>query len=295
MPIIEIHGLTHQYLPGTPMAVTALSNIELSVEAGEFVGILGHTGSGKSTLVQYLNGLLRPKDTGRVIVDGNDVGDRKVPLRALRQRVGLVFQYPEYQIFEETVAQDVAFGPTNLGLSPKEVQERVQEALRAVRLDPRRYGDRSPYELSGGELRRVALAGVLAMRPKILILDEPTAGLDPRGRDQLLELVRSWHRERHLTVLMVSHSMDDVAQLANRLVVLHRGHLVMNGSPREVFQRAAELEAIGLGIPQVTQLMIQLHRAGLPVDPACLTLDQAERELVRLGAGKGRKGGATRA
>ncbi|MBE3574816.1 MAG: energy-coupling factor transporter ATPase [Firmicutes bacterium] len=295
MPIIEIHGLTHQYLPGTPMAVTALSNIELSVEAGEFVGILGHTGSGKSTLVQYLNGLLRPKDTGRVIVDGNDVGDRKVPLRALRQRVGLVFQYPEYQIFEETVAQDVAFGPTNLGLSPKEVQERVQEALRAVRLDPRRYGDRSPYELSGGELRRVALAGVLAMRPKILILDEPTAGLDPRGRDQLLELVRSWHRERHLTVLMVSHSMDDVAQLANRLVVLHRGHLVMNGTPREVFQRAAELEAIGLGIPQVTQLMIQLHQAGLPVDPACLTLDQAERELVRLGAGKGRKGGATRA
>lgn len=276
---IEVRNLWFTYQAGTPMPLTALQGINLRIEEGEFVGIIGPTGSGKSTLMQHLNGLLRPK-AGTVLVDGVDLGAKETDLGAVRAKVGLVFQYPEHQIFEETVAADVAFGPKNLGLPEDEVQLRVQEALEMVGLSYQEVGARFPFELSGGQLRRVAIAGVLAMRPKYLILDEPTAGLDPRGREEILERIGRLHREQAMTILFVTHNMDEVARLAQRLVVMHQGKIVLEGTPREVFGHKEELEAMGLGVPQVTEVMYRLRAAGEKVETRVLTVEEAKEEII---------------
>lgn len=277
MPI-EIDHLTYDYMPGTPSQVRALDDVSLAISDGEFVGIIGPTGSGKSTLIQHLNGLLVPT-SGRVVVDGVDTRAKGTDLRKLRQKVGLVFQYPEEQVFEETVFEDIAFGPRNMGVSAGEIEERVKEAMFLVGL-PEALMYRSPFELSGGQLRRVALAGVLAMRPRVLVLDEPTAGLDPLGKKEILGHIRELHR-RSLTVVMVSHNMEDVARLADRLIVLDRGRVVMDGSPREVFSHGELLESIGLDVPDVTRMMRELSKRGWPVRTDVLTLEEAYREITR--------------
>lgn len=277
MPI-RVADVSYTYQPGTPFAATALSHVNLTIEEGEFVGLIGHTGSGKSTLIQHLNGLLTPTE-GQVLVDGADTSVRSAR-KEIRQKVGLVFQYPEHQLFEETVAKDVGFGPRNLGLSEDEVEERVKEALAMVGLDPQQYGPRSPFDLSGGEMRRVAIAGVLAMRPRYLVLDEPTAGLDPRGRDEILGQVARLHRKLGLTVVLVSHSMEDVARLVNRLVILHRGRVAAEGSPRELFQRAEELKDLGLGIPQITEFMRRWAALHPGVRSDVLTVEEAVEEIL---------------
>ncbi|HHY94308.1 MAG TPA: energy-coupling factor transporter ATPase, partial [Firmicutes bacterium] len=279
MPVVA-EGLTHVYLPGTAMEVVALADIDLQIRDGEFLGIIGPTGSGKSTLIQHFNGLLRPT-RGRVVVDDIDLSDRRANLREVRRRVGLVFQYPEQQLFEETVGADVAFGPRNLGLSGAELERRVSEALAMVGLEPE-VAMRSPFELSGGQMRRVAIAGVLAMGPRVLILDEPTAGLDPRGREEILDRVARLHREHGLTVVLVSHQMEDVARLAERVAVIHRGRLMMVGTPREVFAQAEMLEEVGLGVPAVTRLMRLLRQRGCPVHEDVVTMEEAEQEICHL-------------
>ncbi len=279
MPIL-VENLTHTYNPNSPLEARALDGVSLEIKAGEFLGLIGATGSGKSTLIQHLNGLLRPT-AGRVLVDDVEITPTsKASLRAVRQAVGLVFQYPEHQLFEETVRADIGFGPRNLGLAPAEVEKRVSAALKMVGLtsDVLEY---SPFELSGGQVRRVAIAGVLAMQPKVLILDEPTAGLDPRGREEILGQVRRLHSEFGLTVVLVSHSMEDVARLAERLVVMAAGRVVLEGSPREVFTHPAELAEMGLGVPQVTRLMQALRQRGLPVRDDILTVEEARSELAR--------------
>ena len=283
MALIECMDLTHVYLKGTPMETVALRGISLSIDAGEFVGIIGPTGSGKSTLIQHFNGLLRPTN-GRVRVDGVDLADRRADLKQIRQRVGLLFQYPEHQLFEETVFEDVAFGPRNLGLDEDEVHERVIEALALVGIDPDRFGRRSPFSLSGGEMRRVAIAGVLAMNPKVLVLDEPAAGLDPQGKIEILGRMRELHAQRGLTVVLITHSMDEAAQMAHRLVVLADGRVAMDGAVREVFQRTEELTTLGLGVPTITDLMYRLRGRGIPVRSDVLTVDDARvaiREALR--------------
>ncbi|MHB9146538.1 MAG: energy-coupling factor transporter ATPase [Symbiobacteriia bacterium] len=287
MPIL-VENLTHTYNPNSPLEARALDGVSLEIKAGEFLGLIGATGSGKSTLIQHLNGLLRPT-AGRVLVDDVEITPTsKASLRAVRQAVGLVFQYPEHQLFEETVRADIGFGPRNLGLAPAEVEKRVSAALKMVGLtsDVLEY---SPFELSGGQVRRVAIAGVLAMQPKVLILDEPTAGLDPRGREEILGQVRRLHSEFGLTVVLVSHSMEDVARLAERLVVMAAGRVVLEGSPREVFTHPAELAAMGLGVPQVTRLMQALRQRGLPVRDDILTVEEARGELARYFAARGVK------
>lgn len=278
MPLL-VEKLTHVYLPGTPLEVTALEDIDLEVRDGEFLAIIGPTGSGKSTLIQHFNGLLRPT-RGRVVVNGLDLSDRRTNLREVRRQVGLVFQYPEQQLFEETVGADVAFGPRNLGFPPEEVKRRVEEALLMVGLDLDLL-DRSPFELSGGQMRRVAMAGVLAMGPRILVLDEPTAGLDPRGREEILGQVRELHRAYGLTVVLVSHQMEEVARLATRVAVLRRGRLEATGTPREIFSRAEMLEEAGLGVPAVTRLMRLLRQRGWQVREDVVTVEEAEAELAR--------------
>ena len=283
MPI-QVEHLTHTYLPGSPFSATAVHDLNLTIEDGEFVGVLGHTGSGKTTFVQHLNGLLKPTE-GRVLVDGVDITQKGVKLLDVRKKVGLVFQYPEYQLFEETVAKDVAFGPKNMGLTKTEIEERVNWALAQVELDRDKVGNCSPFELSGGQMRRVAIAGVLAMRPKTLILDEPTAGLDPRGRRAILAMIRRLHAETGMTVIMVSHSMDDIASLATRLLVMSRGELVMSGTPREVFRRRDELKAVGLGVPQGAELSYRLRKAGYPLPDGLYTLDEVRDAILAL-AGK---------
>jgi len=271
---ITIRNLSSVYNPGTPFEVRALDNINLSIGEGEFVGLIGPTGSGKSTLVQHFNGLIRPSQ-GEVVVDGRSLTDKATDLREVRQRVGLVFQYPEHQLFEETVFADVAFGPKNQGVPEAELKERVNEALTLVGLDPSAICDRSPFELSGGQMRRVAIAGILAMRPKVLVLDEPTAGLDPQGRDELLDQLQQLHSRAGMTVILVSHSMEDIARVATRLVVLHRGQIVADGSPRQVFTQAKMLMDVGLGVPQVTELMLALREKGYPVPEVALTVEEA--------------------
>ena len=259
MPI-EVKKLTHVYMPGTPFEAKALNAVSLSIQDGEFVGIIGHTGSGKSTLISHLNGLDR-SEPGVVFVNGIDLGEKGADLVAIRRVVGLVFQYPEYQLFEETVAKDVAFGPANLGLDAGEIDRRVTTALRQVGLDPARVSEKSPFELSGGQKRRVAIAGVLAMQPAILILDEPAAGLDPTGRREMFDLIRGIH-DAGTTVVMVSHSMDDVGRLCDRLFVMNRGEIAYTGTPAEVFVHENKLHAIGLDVPECAKLARRLRDAG---------------------------------
>ena len=280
MPI-QVEHLTHTYMTDSPFAATALEDVSLTIEDGELIGLLGHTGSGKTTLVQHLNGLLKPT-SGKVVVDGLDITEKDVSLLEVRRRVGLVFQYPEYQLFEETVTKDVAFGPKNLGLSEQEVDERVRYALQEVGLVYEEIAERSPFELSGGQMRRVAIAGVLAMRPKTLILDEPTAGLDPAGRRSILGMIRELHAAGGLTVVMVSHNMDDISSLATRLVVMSRGKMVLTGTPREVFQHRELLESIGLGIPQAAELTQRLIAEGYPLPADLYTPAEVAEALLKL-------------
>ena len=275
---IVIEQLTHAYMAESALRFTALDGLTLTIEEGEFLGVIGHTGSGKSTFMQHLNGLLLPTG-GSVLVDGFDTRDKKQRREALK-RVGLVFQYPEYQLFEETVAEDVAFGPKNLGLSPEEARQRAVETLALVGLDPERFAEQSPFDLSGDEKRRTALAGILAMRPKYLALDEPMAGLDPRGRRQILSLLDTLRRETGCTIIMVSHSMDDVARYATRLAVLNRGRLVMLGTPGEVFSRAEELEAMGLSVPQATSLARMLRERGIDLPAGIVRMDELRDALL---------------
>ncbi len=281
-PILQVKNLTHTYSIGTPFAHKALDNMCFSVERGEFIGIIGHTGSGKSTLMQHLNGLLKPT-SGHVLLDGKDIWSDKKLTRQARFRVGLVFQYPEYQLFEETVYKDIAFGPKNMGLSKEEIDRRVREAAGFVGLTEKQLQS-SPFDLSGGQKRRVAIAGVIAMEPEVLILDEPTAGLDPDGREEILANIDSYRRSKNATIIMVSHSMNDVARLADRLLVLDHSRIAMDGSPREVFTHARELEEIGLDIPEVTRVFLRLRQMGLPVEPV-YTVDQAVAALKKLKEG----------
>ena len=280
MPI-EVRHLTHTYSQGSAFQATAIMDVNLTIQDGEFIGVIGHTGSGKSTLVQHLNGLLTPT-SGQVLIDGEDMNQKGVDRRRIRQKVGLVFQYPEYPLFEETIAKDIAIGPKNLGLSPEEVDRRVRRAMEWVHLDYDRYAQRSPFELSGGQMRRVAIAGVLAMESKVLILDEPTAGLDPRGRDRILDMVKQLHAQGGVTVIMVSHSMDDISRLATRLIVMNKGRLVADGTPRELFRQVGMMESVGLGVPQATKLCALLRKRGIDIPDDLYTIDQVREHLLRL-------------
>lgn len=282
--ILEVKNLNYIYSVGTPFEHKALDNISFSVEPGEFIGIIGHTGSGKSTLMQQLNGLLKPT-SGQVLLDGVDIWSDKKLTRQARFRVGLVFQYPEYQLFEETVYRDIAFGPKNMGLSEQEIDRRVREAAGFVGLTPEQL-DVSPFDLSGGQKRRVAIAGVIAMEPEVLILDEPTAGLDPVGRSEILGNIEAYRRARNATIMMVSHSMEDVARLTDRLLVMNGSRLAMDGTPAEVFTHAEELVSMGLNIPQVTQVFLHLQKLGLDVANV-YTIEQAVSEIKRLRGGAG--------
>lgn len=276
---IIIKNLTHKYNEGMPFEKTALKDINIEIKTGEFVGIIGHTGSGKSTLIQMFNGLIKPT-MGQVLVNGEDINGDKVNKKEVRQKVGLVFQYPEYQLFEMTVKQDVAFGPKNLGLSEEEVNERVRYALNAVGLDES-YDEKSPFELSGGQKRRVAIAGVLAMKPETLILDEPTAGLDPKGRNELFGQLQKMHEELGLTIVLISHSMEDVARYAEKLIVLYKGKVAYQGTPREVFAHGTKLEEIGLAMPQIRYVMAVLKEKGMPIDTDVLTVEEAASQLIK--------------
>ena len=280
MPL-ELKNLTHTYSAGSAFQATAINDVSLTIEDGEFICVLGHTGSGKSTLVQHLNGLLKPT-SGQVLIDGEDLNGEGVNRRSIRQKVGLVFQYPEYQLFEETVAKDIAFGPKNLGLSEDEIDRRVRTAMEAVHLDYDKYAERSPFELSGGQMRRVAIAGVLAMEPKVLILDEPTAGLDPRGRDRILNMIRDLHAKGGVTVVMVSHSMEDAARLATRLVVMSRGQLVATGTPREIFSQVEMMESIGLAVPEAARLAALLRAKGFSLPADLYTQDELREHILAL-------------
>ena len=281
-PILQVQNLTHTYSAGTPFEHKALDDMSFSVERGEFIGIIGHTGSGKSTLMQHLNGLLKPT-SGKVLLDGKDIWSDKKLTRQARFRVGLVSQYPEYQLFEETVYKDIAFGPKNMGLSKDEIDRRVREAAGFVGLTEAQLHS-SPFDLSGGQKRRVAIAGVIAMEPEVLILDEPTAGLDPVGREDILSNIQAYREAKNATIMMVSHSMNDVARLTDRLLVLNGSHIAMDGTPAEVFTRAWELEEMGLDIPEVTRVFMRLKELGLPVEPV-YTLEQAVAALKKLKEG----------
>ena len=281
-PILEVKNLTYIYSAGTPFEHKALDDISFSVERGEFIGIIGHTGSGKSTLMQQLNGLLKPT-SGMVLLDGQDIWSDKKLTRQARFRVGLVFQYPEYQLFEETVYKDIAFGPKNMGLSAEEVDRRVREAAGFVGLTEQQL-EVSPFDLSGGQKRRVAIAGVIAMEPEVLILDEPTAGLDPVGRSEILGNIQSYRKAKNATIMMVSHSMEDVARLTDRLLVMNGSKLAMDAPPAQVFTHAEELTQMGLNIPQVTQVFLELKKLGLDVKNV-YTIDQAAAEIRRLKGG----------
>lgn len=283
--IIEVRDLCHTYSVGTPFQHDAIRHLNFSVERGEFLGIIGHTGSGKSTLIQHLNGLLKPTG-GDVLLGGESIWKDKQTTRAARFRVGLVFQYPEYQLFEETVFADIAFGPKNMGLDTEEVRRRVLRAAKFAGVEETAL-NKSPFDLSGGQKRRVAIAGVIAMEPEIVIFDEPTAGLDPAGCASLLENIRTYQKATGATILMVSHSMDDVAALADRLLVLNHGTVALSGTPAEVFSHAERLREIGLSVPQVTSLFLRLRELGLPVDPATYTMDDALRQLRLLKGGHG--------
>ena len=278
-PILQIEHLTHTYSAGTPFQRSAVDDMNLSMMDGEFLGIIGHTGSGKSTLIQHLNGLLKPT-SGRILLQGRDIWADPKKIRDVRFQVGLVFQYPEYQLFEETVYKDIAFGPKNMGLDEADIDRRVRDAAAFVGLTEAML-DKSPFELSGGQKRRVAIAGVIAMEPKVLVLDEPTAGLDPRGRDDILARIQDYHRAKNASVVLVSHSMEEIARNVDRIVVLSDSHVFMEGTPRQVFARADELDQVGLVIPQVTKVALALRRRGLPVDTAVYTVEALRDALLR--------------
>lgn len=278
MTILETKGLTYRYGTGTPFEKTAVDGVSIALEKGEFLGVIGHTGSGKSTLIQMLNGLLRPTG-GQVLLEGRDIWAEPKKIRDVRFRVGMVFQYPEYQLFEETVIKDIMFGPKNMGLSDRQARQRAEEAAAFTGLKPELL-EKSPFELSGGEKRRAAIAGVIAMDPEVLVLDEPTAGLDPRGRDVLLAQITQYHKERGNTVLLVSHSMEDIGRTADRLLVMHGGHAAMLAPTREVFSKGQELEGMGLRVPQITKIAQELGAMGCPVDPSTLTVDDALKQLI---------------
>ena len=284
MPIVIEH-LNYVYMSGGPYETKALDDVNLTIGDGEFVGLIGHTGSGKSTLVQHLNGLLLPT-SGKIFVDGLDVADKQTDRRAIRRRVGLVFQYPENQLFEETVEKDIAFGPRNLGLDEQEIDRRVRDAMRKVALDYDTLHERSVFELSGGQMRRVAIAGVLAMEPQVLVLDEPCAGLDPHGREEILGLIKGLHEESGTTIVMVSHSMDDVASLAERVIVMNHGKVVMDGVPRDVFSRGEELRSIGLDVPAAVQLADKLRARGFEVPQGVYRVEEIKAVIEEI-IGKG--------
>lgn len=281
-PVLEVKNLQHIYSAGTPFQHTALEEVSFQVERGEFIGIIGHTGSGKSTLIQHLNGLLKPT-SGNVLLDGVDIWSDKKTTRSARFRVGLVFQYPEYQLFEETVYKDIAFGPKNMGLPKVEIDRRVREAAAFVGITDSQL-ECSPFDLSGGQKRRVAIAGVIAMEPEVLILDEPTAGLDPEGREEILKNIEEYRKAKNATIMMVSHSMTDVARLAQRLLVMNGSRLVMDGTPDEVFQNAQELLDMGLDIPEITRVFLKLQNMGVAVEPV-YTMEQAVAAISRLKGG----------
>ena len=278
---IKIENLTYVYMPKTPFEKKALDNVNLEREDGEFLAVIGHTGSGKSTLIQHLNGLLKPA-SGKIYVDGTDITDKDTKLVDIRKKVGLVFQYPEYQLFEETIAKDIAYGPSNLELNEDEILKRVKKSMEMVGLNYEEYKDISPFELSGGQKRRVAIAGVIAMEPKVLILDEPTAGLDPAGRDDILEQIKLLHEKYNMTIILVSHSMEDVGKLAEKIIVMNDGHIELQGKPKEVFKEIDTLEKIGLAVPQVTYLMRELKKKGFNVSEDIFTVEKAKSELLNI-------------
>jgi energy-coupling factor transport system ATP-binding protein len=284
--IMKINDLNYIYNPNTPFEKKALDSINIEIDEGEFIGLIGHTGSGKSTLVQHLNGLMKPT-SGNIIIDGKDITHKDTKLKLIRQKVGLVFQYPEHQLFEETIYKDISFGPKNLGLDEREIEKRVKESMELVGLDYGTLKDRSPFELSGGQKRRVAIAGVIAMKPKILILDEPTAGLDPKGRDEILGEIQKLYKKGDITIILVSHSMEDIAKLVDRILVMHRGKVAMDDTTEEVFKRADELKDIGLGVPQITEFMKLFHQKGNDVKETVLTVEEGRDEILRYLRSKG--------
>ena len=277
---IKITNLTHIYAPDTPFESKAIDNVSLEINDGEFIALIGHTGSGKSTLIQHLNGLLKANE-GQILINDFDITASGVSLVDIRKKVGLVFQYPEYQLFEETIEKDISFGPRNLGLSEEEINQAVRYSMSLVGLDYEKSKDKSPFDLSGGQKRRIAIAGVLAMKPEILILDEPTAGLDPKGRDDILSNIKEIHEKEKNTIILVSHSMDDVAKLADRLLVMNHGKVEFFDTPTEVFKNEARLKEIGLDVPQVLQLANQLREKGFEISSDILTIDDIKNEIVK--------------
>ncbi|MBU3128543.1 energy-coupling factor transporter ATPase [Clostridium sp. FP2] len=278
---IKIENLTHVYMPNTPFEKKAIDDVSLEIKQGEFVALIGHTGSGKSTLIQHINGLLKPT-SGSLLIDDIDITMKKMKLTNIRKKVGLVFQYPEYQLFEETIEKDIAFGPKNLGLDNDEINKRVQRAMKIVGLDYEEYKDKSPFEISGGQKRRVAIAGVVAMEPKILILDEPTAGLDPKGRDDILSKIVELYKQNDMTIILVSHSMEDVAKVANRIIVMDSGKCILDGTPEKIFKEIEILESVGLAVPQVTYLIRELRNKGFNISEDIFTLEKAKQELLKI-------------
>jgi cobalt import ATP-binding protein cbiO 2 len=277
---IKITNLTHIYAPDSPFESKAIDNVSLEINDGEFIALIGHTGSGKSTLIQHLNGLLKANE-GKILINDFDITAKDVSLVDIRKKVGLVFQYPEYQLFEETIEKDIAFGPRNLGLSEEEINQAVRDSMSLVGLDYEKSKDKSPFDLSGGQKRRIAIAGVLAMKPEILILDEPTAGLDPKGRDDILSNIKEIHEREKNTIILVSHSMDDVAKLADRLLVMNHGKVEFFDTPIEVFKNETRLKEIGLDVPQVLQLANQLREKGFEISSEILTIDDIKNEIVK--------------
>ena len=283
---VIVKNLTHIYDEGMPFASKALDDISFEIKDNDFVGLIGHTGSGKSTLIQHLNGLLKPS-SGQIIVNGFNITDKDLNLTEIRKRVGIVFQYPEYQLFEETVEKDIAFGPGNLGLDKAEISKRVKNSMEAVGLDYETYKDKSPFDLSGGQKRRVAIAGVIAMNPEVLILDEPTAGLDPGGRDEIFNLIKKLHRDNNITIILSSHSMDDMAKLAQTIIVMNHGKIEFMGTPREVFtSHADKLREIGLDVPQVLELATKLRNKGFDIRPDVLTVEEIKDEILKVMRGR---------
>jgi len=278
---IKIENLTYIYMPKTPFEKKAIDDVSIEIKQGEFVALIGHTGSGKSTLIQHINGLLKPT-SGRLLIDDTDITQKNVKLTNIRKKVGLVFQYPEYQLFEETIEKDIAFGPRNLGLDNDEINKRVQRAMKIVGLDYQQYKDKSPFEISGGQKRRVAIAGVIAMEPKILILDEPTAGLDPKGRDDILGKILDLYNENDMTIILVSHSMEDVAKVANRILVMDNGKCILDGTPEKIFREVEILESVGLAVPQVTYLIRELRNKGFNLSRDIFTIEKAKEELLKI-------------